>query len=282
MSKNINMDFPKNFDLSGKSALITGATGLLGVEHAKALLEIGCKVILTDINDEKLVAKKKLLGRKFNEALIMTFIMDVSDKKSIELVRDQLTNHNIYIDILLNNAAVNPSFENKKNIFSRLENFPEDQWDIQIEVGLKGAFLCCQIFGSLMSKSDKKGVILNIASDLSVFSPDQRIYKKKDISDDNQVVKPITYSIVKTGLIGLTRYISTYWSEHGVRCNALSPGGVYNNQDEEFVKNLTNLIPMGRMAKKDEYKGAIQFLCSDASSYMNGQNIVMDGGRSIW
>ena len=276
------MDFPKNFDLSGKSALITGATGLLGVEHAKALLEIGCKVILTDINDEKLVAKKKLLGRKFNEALIMTFIMDVSDKKSIELVRDQLTNHNIYIDILLNNAAVNPSFENKKNIFSRLENFPEDQWDIQIEVGLKGAFLCCQIFGSLMSKSDKKGVILNIASDLSVFSPDQRIYKKKDISDDNQVVKPITYSIVKTGLIGLTRYISTYWSEHGVRCNALSPGGVYNNQDEEFVKNLTNLIPMGRMAKKDEYKGAIQFLCSDASSYMNGQNIVMDGGRSIW
>ena len=117
MSKNINMDFPKNFDLSGKSALITGATGLLGVEHAKALLEIGCKVILTDINDEKLVAKKKLLGRKFNEALIMTFIMDVSDKKSIELVRDQLTNHNIYIDILLNNAAVNPSFENKKNIF---------------------------------------------------------------------------------------------------------------------------------------------------------------------
>ena len=276
------MDFPKNFDLSGKSALITGATGLLGVEHAKALLEIGCKVILTDINDEKLVAKKKLLGRKFNEALIMTFIMDVSDKKSIELVRDQLTNHNIYIDILLNNAAVNPSFENKKNIFSRLENFPEDQWDIQIEVGLKGAVLCCQIFGSIMSKSDKKGVILNIASDLSVFSPDQRIYKKKDISDDNQVVKPITYSIVKTGLIGLTRYISTYWSEHGVRCNALSPGGVYNNQDEEFVKNLTNLIPMGRMAKKDEYKGAIQFLCSDASSYMNGQNIVMDGGRSIW
>jgi NAD(P)-dependent dehydrogenase (short-subunit alcohol dehydrogenase family) len=282
MPKNINMDFLKNFDLSGKAALITGAIGLLGVEHAEALLEIGCKVILTDINAEKLVAKKELLERKYDKALIMTFIMDVTDKKSIELVRDQLTNSNIYIDILINNAAVNPNFENKKNIFSRLENFPEDQWDFQIEVGLKGAFLCSQIFGSLMSKSDKKGVILNIASDLSVFSPDQRIYKKKGISDANQAVKPITYSIVKTGLIGLTRYISTYWAEYGVRCNALSPGGVFNDQDSEFVKNLTNLIPMGRMAKKDEYKGAIQFLCSDASSYMNGQNIVMDGGRSIW
>ena len=282
MSKNINMDFLKNFDLSGKAALITGAIGLLGVEHAEALLEIGCKVILTDINAVKLVAKKELLERKYNKALIMTFIMDVTDKKSIELVRDQLTNSNIYIDILINNAAVNPNFENKKNIFSRLENFPEDQWDFQIEVGLKGAFLCSQIFGSLMSKSDKKGVILNIASDLSVFSPDQRIYKKKGISDANQAVKPITYSIVKTGLIGLTRYISTYWAEYGVRCNALSPGGVFNDQDSEFVKNLTNLIPMGRMAKKDEYKGAIQFLCSDASSFMNGQNIVMDGGRSVW
>jgi len=264
MSKNINMDFLKNFDLSGKAALITGAIGLLGVEHAEALLEIGCKVILTDINAEKLVAKKELLERKYNKALIMTFIMDVTDKKSIELVRDQLTNSNIYIDILINNAAVNPNFENKKNIFSRLENFPEDQWDFQIEVGLKGAFLCSQIFGSLMSKSDKKGVILNIASDLSVFSPDQRIYKKKGISDANQAVKPITYSIVKTGLIGLTRYISTYWAEYGVRCNALSPGGVFNDQDSEFVKNLTNLIPMGRMAKKDEYKGA-RFFKSDTS-----------------
>ena len=133
-----------------------------------------------------------------------------------------------------------------------------------------------------MAEDNKGGIILNIASDLSVIAPDQRLYKQKFLEKNLQPVKPITYSVIKSGLIGLTRYLATYWPDKGIRSNALSPGGVYNNQDEEFVKNLTNLIPMERMAKKDEYKGAIQFLCSDASSYMNGQNIVMDGGRSIW
>ena len=133
-----------------------------------------------------------------------------------------------------------------------------------------------------MAEDDKGGIILNIASDLSVIAPDQRIYRQKDLERKLQPVKPVTYSVIKSGLIGLTRYLATYWPEKGIRSNALSPGGVYNNQDKEFVQNLSKLIPMGRMAKVDEYKGAIQFLCSDASSYMNGQNIVIDGGRSIW
>jgi len=125
-------------------------------------------------------------------------------------------------------------------------------------------------------------VILNIASDLSVFSPDQRLYRKDGLTPDMQPVKPVTYSVIKTGLLGLTKYLATYWAERGVRCNALSPGGVYTNQGDEFVQRLTNLIPMGRMAAKDEYRSAVQFLCSDASAYMNGQNIVIDGGRSVW
>ena len=125
------------------------------------------------------------------------------------------------------------------------------------------------------------GVILNIASDLSVIAPDQRLYQRADRSADQQPVKPVTYSVIKTALIGLTRYLATYWAQQGVRVNAISPGGVYTQQDPAFVKRLTRLIPMGRMADRDEYRGVVQFLCSDASRYMTGQNIVVDGGRSV-
>jgi NAD(P)-dependent dehydrogenase (short-subunit alcohol dehydrogenase family) len=162
-----------------------------------------------------------------------------------------------------------------------LENFSREQWDMELSVGLTGAFLCSQIFGEAMATNGKGGVILNIASDLSVFAPDQRLYRKDGLSDDMQPVKPVTYSVIKAGLIGLTRYLATYWADKGVRSNALSPGGVFNNQGEEFVQRLSNLIPMGRMANREEYRGAVQFLCSDASAYLNGQNIVMDGGRSV-
>ena len=133
-----------------------------------------------------------------------------------------------------------------------------------------------------MSKSHKGGCILNISSDLSVIAPDQRIYKKSNLSEEEQPVKPITYSVIKTGLIGLTKYLATYWIGKNIRCNSLSPGGIYTSQPDEFREKLSSLIPLGRMANKDEYKSAIQFLCSDASSYLNGHNLVMDGGRSIW
>jgi NAD(P)-dependent dehydrogenase (short-subunit alcohol dehydrogenase family) len=163
-----------------------------------------------------------------------------------------------------------------------LENFSVDQWNLQVSVGLTGAFLCSQVFGSAMAKHGQGGVILNISSDLSVFSPDQRIYSKDGLPMAQQPVKPVTYSVIKAGLIGLTRYLATYWVDNNIRCNALSPGGIFNGQSDDFVRRLTNLIPMGRMATKNEYRAAVQFLCSDASLYMNGQNIVIDGGRSVW
>jgi NAD(P)-dependent dehydrogenase (short-subunit alcohol dehydrogenase family) len=162
-----------------------------------------------------------------------------------------------------------------------LENFPLDVWNDDLRVGLTGAFLCSRVFGSEMAKRGK-GVILNIASDLALISPDQRLYRQLGIPDDQQPVKPVTYSVVKTGLIGLTRYLATYWASSGVRVNAISPGGVFNNQPEIFLAELYQRIPLGRMANADEYQGSILFLCSDASSYMTGANLVVDGGRTCW
>jgi NAD(P)-dependent dehydrogenase (short-subunit alcohol dehydrogenase family) len=277
------MAFSK-FDLEGKTALITGASGLLGQEHAYALLESGATVVLTDISIEGLKLAKEKLSKSFCNNLIITETMNVTSKENIHLVSNRLIEQNIRIDILVNNAAIDPKVTKDIGLkeTSRFENFNIDEWNMQLNVGLTGAFLCSQTFGSLMSSDSLGGVILNIASDLSVFSPDQRIYRRDGIPENEQPVKPVTYSVVKTGLIGLTRYLATYWSNNGVRCNALSPGGVMNGQDDLFTEKLIDLIPLYRMANKDEYRSTVQFLCSDASSYMNGQNIVVDGGRSVW
>ena len=256
----------------------------MGIEHAAALLESGAAVVLTDIDDTSLSSARDLLTENFYPANITTAVMDVSQLDSIGSVSDQLSSNGIRIDILVNNAAIDPKVNRDQGLLetSRLENFPLKQWNLQVAVGLTGAFLCSQVFGTKMAKDGKGGVILNISSDLSVFSPDQRLYSKEGLPDNMQPVKPVTYSVIKAGLVGLTRYLATYWSNKGVRCNALSPGGVFNGQSEEFVLRLSNLIPLGRMANHDEYRAAVQFLCSDASLYMNGQNIVMDGGRSVW
>ena len=215
---------------------------------------------------------------------IVTFVMDVSSPESILRVAQALALQGLRIDILVNNAAIDPKVQVDRGVMetSRLESFSLQQWDLQIAVGLTGAFLCSQVFGKAMAEDGKGGVILNIASDLSVVSPDQRLYRQEGLPDEMQPVKPVTYSVIKTGLIGLTRYLATYWAERGVRANALSPGGVYTGQGEIFLERLTGLIPLGRMARHDEYRAAVQFLCSDSSAYMNGQNIVMDGGRSVW
>jgi NAD(P)-dependent dehydrogenase (short-subunit alcohol dehydrogenase family) len=274
----------EKFNLNGKSALITGAAGLLGLEHAAALLECGATVVLTDINEAALAAARATLGTSQAKEKIITKVMDVASAESITTVANELDADGIQIDILVNNAAIDPKVKGDQGVVetSRLENFDLAQWDLQVAVGLTGAFLCSQVFGTQMAQRPTGGVIINIASDLSVFSPDQRLYRKDGLAEDMQPVKPVTYSVIKAGLIGLTRYLATYWADRGVRCNALSPGGVYNGQGEPFVAKLTSLIPMGRMAHRDEYRSALQFLCSDASSYLNGQNIVMDGGRSIW
>ena len=274
----------EKYDLNGKTALITGAAGLLGVEHAAAMLESGAIVVLTDIGKAGLASASASLSRNADASRILTRIMDVSQPDAIRAVADELAATGRRVDILINNASIDPKVKGNEGVVqtSRLENFPLEQWDLQVAVGLTGAFLCSQVFGTTMAGDGKGGVILNIASDLSVFSPDQRLYRKEGLADEMQPVKPVTYSVIKAGLVGLTRYLATYWADCGVRANALSPGGVFNGQGEEFVQRLTSLIPLGRMASRDEYRAAVQFLCSDASAYLNGQNIVMDGGRSAW
>lgn len=274
----------KKFEIYGKYSLITGAGGLLGVEHSLALLEVGSNLVITDINLERLNGLKKYLNSKFPQRNIVVYEMDVTNEDSIVTVQKSLEKENIKVNILVNNAAINPKAEKDSNInsSSRLENFSRNAWDIEISVGLTGAFLCSKVFGAKMASSGDGGCIINIASDLSIIAPDQRLYKLKGVEEGKQPVKPITYSVIKSGLIGLTKYLATYWAESKVRCNALSPGGIYTSQPEEFVQKIRELIPIKRMAKSDEYRSAIQFLCSEASSYMNGHNLVMDGGRSVW
>jgi NAD(P)-dependent dehydrogenase (short-subunit alcohol dehydrogenase family) len=174
--------------------------------------------------------------------------------------------------VLINNAANNydPGYSSAK---IRLENFSEEIWDKDLNIGLKGAMLCTKIFGSEMNLQSEGGSIINISSDLGIISPDNRIYRKN-------FVKPVTYSVVKHGIIGLTKYTATYWPKK-IRCNALAFGGMENNQDKNFIKKIKKLIPIGRMAKKNEFNNAILFLASKASSYMNGATVVIDGGRTI-
>lgn len=277
-----NISLPK-FDLSGKSALITGGAGLLGKEHALALLEVGANVVLWDVDKENLMRVTNELGKDFSKQSVTMSVVDISKEEEVDNAYKKLELQGIAISILINNAAINPKYTSRINgtVFSRVENLTVDDWNYQVSVGLTGAFICSKYFGSKMAARNG-GIILNISSDLSVISPDQRIYKVSGIDENSQLVKPITYSVIKSGLVGMTKYLATYWSANGVRVNALSPGGVYEEQNSDFVKKISDLIPLGRMAKSNEYRSAVQFLCSDASSYMTGQNIVIDGGRSVW
>ena len=278
----IGNELAKLFSIEGQVALITGGAGLLGGHHAAAVLACGGIPVLLDIDPGGLSRLQGQLEKEFSHS-VHSIECDITSLASITSVREEVLSIFGRIDILINNAARNPKFEPKNDInFSRLENFSTEQWDLDLSVGLRGAFHCSQIFGSYMAKSGHGGVIVNIASDLGIIAPDQRLYRDEHLEADMQPVKPVTYSVVKHGLIGLTKYLATYWCEQGVRCNSLSPGGVYTNQDEGFVQKLSHLIPLGRMARADEYRGAVAFLCSSASSYMNGANLIMDGGRSVW
>jgi NAD(P)-dependent dehydrogenase (short-subunit alcohol dehydrogenase family) len=270
---------PKVFDLTGRTALVTGAGGLLGPQHAIALAENGARVVLADIDLEKVQAAAKAVCQAVAGADAEGMLLDVLRPDSVCDAAARLGR----VDILVNNAAIDAKVTAQPDVAngSRLEGFTLEHWNMEVGVGLTGAMLCAQAFGAAMAKVGG-GVILNIASDLSVIAPDQRLYRlDRDAAEDQQPVKPVTYSAIKHGLVGLTKYVATYWAGAGVRCNALSPGGVYNGQGDAFVARLTHLIPLGRMANADEYRAAVQFLCSDASAYMTGQNIVMDGGRSV-
>ena len=273
----------QKYQLNSKWALVTGAAGLLGTEHCRALLEAGANVVMIDLDADKLKVTEKRLKSEFPKSSIKISITDITSEIAAAELAQELSTAKIEIEILINNAAINPKYADLtvESHKSRVENFDLNDWNNQINVGLTGAFIYSKIFGSAMA-ARKQGVIINIASDLSVIGPDQRLYRSSQLPSDNQAVKPVTYSVIKSGLVGLTRYLATYWHESGVRVNALSPGGVFEEHDPNFVARLSALIPLGRMAKADEYRSAIQFLSSDASSYMTGQNLIIDGGRTVW
>jgi len=265
------------FDISGRVALITGGAGLLGLSHACAIHRAGGIPILLDV-----VETDPQRLRERAQFDVESLRCDITCEADVQSVLSTVVAKFDRVDILINNAANNPKVENATGLQdNRLENFSLDQWQADLAVGLTGAMICSRVFGSEMARRGS-GVIVNIASDLALIAPDQRLYEIDGLAVDAQPVKPVSYSVVKTGLIGLTRYLATYWAGRGVRANALCPGGVENGQDDVFLRRIAARIPMGRMAHRDEYQGAILFLCSDASAYMNGAVLTVDGGRSAW
>ena len=249
-------------NLNNKNIVITGGNGFLGSQITNALLNEKANVYIININRPK----KKTATKYFKS--------DSTNEEDLKKILKFFKLKKINIDVLINNAAINyPPLKSKKNNFG-LEAFPNNLWDKDISVSLKGSYLCTKVFGSYMSKF-KKGTIINVSSDLGIIAPDQRIYKSSGF------IKPVTYSVVKHGIIGLTKYTASYWGKQNIRCNVIAPGGIYNNQDSSFLKKINQLIPLGRMAKKNEYNGLILFLCSDLSSYITGSTIVADGGRTI-
>ena len=275
MNKNI-------FSLKGKVIVVTGASGLLGREHCDAIAAHGGTPILIDLNQSVLNAQIEEINKNY-DIDARGYVVDITDEGEIKENCQIIVKDFGKIDGLVNNAANNPKVENssEKN-FSRLENFPISIWEQDIAVGLTGAFLCAKHYGFIISNNKNGGTIINISSDLGLIAPDQRLYKVEGLSDDQQPVKPITYSVVKSGMIGLTKYLSTYWAEKNIRCNTICPGGVENNQNQDFINEVVKRIPMNRMAFKHEYQGLLVFLLSQASSYINGATIAADGGRSAW
>lgn len=277
----MNPDVARLFDLSGRVAIITGGCGLLGYRHAQVIAAAGGIPVLVDLGSTEPTARARELSDKYG-VRALGYSADVTSPTEVRALLATVLAEFGTVDILINNAANNPKVESSSGGgWSRLENFSLAMWEADMAVGLTGAFLCSQVIGAEMARRSK-GVIINVASDLAVIAPDQRLYRQEGVRPEEQPVKPVTYSVVKTGLIGLTRYLATYWADRGVRVNAISPGGVYDGQPEEFVSRLQQLVPLSRMARVDEYQGAILFLCSEASSYMTGTNLVIDGGRSAW
>ncbi len=263
------------YDLKRNFFLITGGTGLMGLQHAKAISDANGRPILLDITNNDEGESLTFHGYPYVHC-------DVTSELAIDKAKDEVVSRFGSIDGLINNAANNQKMEAGDEITgTRLEDFSLEAWRKDIEVSLTGSMLCSKIFGSWMAKNGG-GVIINISSDLGIIAPDQRIYSQEGLPDEEQIVKPVSYSVVKHGVIGLTKYLATYWVGKGIRANVLCPGGIFSGQPDELVSELVTRIPMGRMANQDEYQGAIQFLCSDASKYMNGAILAIDGGRTCW
>lgn len=262
--------------LADRIAIVTGCNGNLGPPIIEALCSQGARVFGLDVHPFETDALRLIPHFTYRT-------VDISCENQLLDFDFFMTSNNYTPNILVNNAAINPQVKNGPGGVieqSRLEYFDVDSWNLEVSVGLTGAILCAKIFGKKMASSGG-GVILNMASDLSVIAPSQHLYRKEGVLENQQPVKPVGYSVVKTGLVGLTRYLASYWASEGVRCNALSPGGVFIDQPADFVQKIEALVPLGRMASMADVVGAVTFLCSDASSYITGQNIVVDGGRSI-
>ncbi|MGE5340705.1 MAG: SDR family oxidoreductase [Candidatus Omnitrophota bacterium] len=263
----------KMFDLSGKVAIVTGASGQLGGEYVKTLLDAGAKVGAFDV---RLDNPKSILHTLPQDHLLQVAV-DITNRNSIETglkhVRETLGNPSI----LINNAAIDAPPNASETDTGPFESYPESSWDAMMNVNLKGTLLCCQVIGGHMSQTGG-GSIINISSIYGILSPDQRIYEYKE----KPFFKPVAYSVTKSGVLNFTRYLATYWAKKNIRVNTITLAGVFNNQDATFLKNYTQKVPLGRMARADEFNGTILLLASDASSYITGTNIIVDGGFSAW
>ncbi len=266
----------EEFSLKGKVAIVTGAVGLIGKEHCIALSEAGANVIAVDLNGEKCAEVAK--GLETESIGVGT---DITDKASLENLKEKVLSKYGRIDVLVNNAAINEMFEdpNMAAEQSKFENLPLDIWKKMVDVNITGMFLICQVIGSYMAEQGK-GSIINVASTYGIVAPDQSIYK--DENGNQKFYKSPAYPTTKGAVLNFTRYLASYWGNKGVRVNTLSPGGVENNQDAYFQKLYSAKTPLGRMSKRTEYRGAVVFLASDASSYMTGANLVVDGGWTCW
>jgi NAD(P)-dependent dehydrogenase (short-subunit alcohol dehydrogenase family) len=270
------MEAPSLFSLKNKVAVVTGALGLLGKQHCYALSEVGAIVIACDLDEKESESFAFSL-----EGENMGAGVDITTPDSIKRLKEKILKKYKKIDVLVNNAAINDMFENPSAAveLSKFENYPIELWNKAIEVNVTGTFLCSQIIGSQMALQGN-GSIINIASTYGIVAPDQSIYKKEDGSQS--FYKSPAYPATKGAVISFTRFLAAYWGDKGVRVNCLSPGGVKNNQEEYFIKNYSEKTPLGRMAAPYDYKGAIIFLASDASSYMTGANLIVDGGWTAW
>jgi NAD(P)-dependent dehydrogenase (short-subunit alcohol dehydrogenase family) len=263
------------FSLSGRVAIVTGAVGLIGKEHCRALSEAGATVVVADLDEA--------VTRSFADTLpsAMAVEVDITARNSVELLRGRVLAEYGHIDVLVNNAAINDMFENPEQAgeLSKFENYPLSAWQKSLDVNVTGTFLCSQIIGTVMATAGR-GSIINVASTYGIVAPDQSLYRKPDGSQE--FYKSPAYPATKGAVISLTRFMAAYWGDRGVRVNTLSPGGVENSQDAFFRQNYSARTPLGRMAAPTDYKGAIVFLASDASGYMTGANLVVDGGWTAW
>jgi NAD(P)-dependent dehydrogenase (short-subunit alcohol dehydrogenase family) len=267
------------FDLSGRVVVITGAGGLLGQEHALAVGRAGGIPVLLELSPEALnAAVNRLDAERISHFALRA---DLTDENQIVSAADEIKKKFGSVWGLVNNVASNPPMGAAAKGADRLESFPLSQWDHDIRLGLTSAFLCARHFGEQMAESGE-GSIINVASDLALISPDQRMYSVGIPEGVSPPIKPVSYSVVKSALLGLTKYLATYWSPTPVRCNALLPGSVGGTQGPDLTRELTSRIPLARLAEPSEYQGALVFMLSDASAYMTGTNLVMDGGRTAW